>query len=140
MSEKKIIDQLIRSKDSREIKYIGLVLLTEEYKPEKLARLAEENDLQTRLGYLSDVVTQAAEKMGLNTQKTRRLSTLLYNTPQNWIYLDPHLPDFAKRIVKKSSQTALNDKWKIYSNLNPKDIEDWIDLYIVRKHATSPRR
>jgi hypothetical protein len=140
MSDEHIINELTNSKDSRQIKYLALDLITGEYDPQILAQLAKQNNIETRLGYLSDVIIQAAENTEIDIQRIKQLSSLLYNTPQNWLFLDPNLPDFAKTILKESPQTALNSKWKIYSNLTPAEIKDWIDLYISKKYAASSRR
>lgn len=140
MIEQKIIDRLACTKSSREIKHIGLDLLTEQYNPKALARLAKKNGLRQRLGYLADIATEAGQIHGLATQKIRDLSTLLYNLPERWEFLNPHLPEFAIDMLKQSPESHYNKKWKIYANLQPVELADWVDLYITKKYVAASRR
>lgn len=140
MIEQKIIDRFACTKSSREIKHIGLDLLAEEYNPKVLARLAKQNGLQQRLGYLADIAAEAGQIHGLVTQRIRDLSTLLYSSPERWEFLNLHLPEFAINMLKQSPESYYNKKWKIYANLQPVELADWVDLYITKKYVAASRR
>ncbi|MBW2972993.1 hypothetical protein KY346_01220 [Candidatus Woesearchaeota archaeon] len=126
---------------SRNLKYIALDLLTESYNVQHLAARAKEEGIAQRLGYICDVTAKAAQISAIPASKASQLAQELYRAPTNWQYLDSTLPDFAKRIIAhSSSQTELNNKWKVYAAFTPTELTDWIDLYITEEYATTPKR
>ncbi len=126
---------------SRNFKYLALDLITESYDVRRLANMAKEEGVAQRLGYICDVAARAAEISEVPASNASQLVQELAGVAKNWQYLDPTLPDFAKQILSHpSSQTELNNAWKLYTALTPIELTDWIDLYITENYATTPKR
>lgn len=127
---------------SRNFKYLALDLITAQYNSQLLASRAKEEGIAQRLGYLCDVTARAAKMKAMPALNAAQLAQELLNeAPTNWQYLDPALPDYAKRILAHtSSQTELNKKWQVRSALKPAEIADWIDLHITEEYVTAPKR
>jgi hypothetical protein len=142
-SEYALVNAIKNAKSSRAIKYDAIDLVTNIYDPAILAREAVIAGINHKVGYLADVAAQAAEHKGLPeaASKLYSLAEKLYQTAQKgWSFLNDSSPEFAKRILASSPLSELNKKWKIYSTLSPKDLEDWIDLYVTKGYAATSRR
>lgn len=127
---------------SMDIKYLALDLITEEFDYKALARKAINSDINHRLGFLCEVVAQAASELKKSAVSKRlcNLANALYTKPTRWQYLDPALPRFGKRMLDVSPQNELNKKWRVKSSLTHIDILVWADVHSVKDYATSPQR
>jgi len=139
MIEEKLVERFIAA-DARGIKYVALDLITRDYNVSLLVRLAKENGIGQRMGYVADVVADAAEKQGLvQSSKLKLLADSLFDNYKSWRFLNKGLPEYAKNLIIDRSISGLNYKWKIYSSLTTGELEDWIDLYITEEYVTKPR-
>lgn len=121
---------------SRDLQYMAIDLITEFFDASGLAEKAKSAKVSQRLGYLCDVTAEAAKSRGLNdaASKLYDLAKRLYYSPAEWQYLDSYLPDFAKRIFISRPSSDIDLKWKIYDTINPEEIAEWIDLYILNEN------
>ncbi len=124
---------------SRDLHYMAIDLITEPFDESLLAEKAKSAKVSQRLGYLCDVTAEAARSRGLNEEasKLRNLAKRIYQPPAEWQYLDPHLPDFAKRIFMSRPRSDIDSKWKIYDTTTPEEIAEWIDLYILNENVAA---
>ncbi len=131
----------LKNPQGENMQYFAIDLLTEKYDSQNLIRAARENDAVQQLGYLAEITYEAAKKKGLETAPLVEIIRALENAPiTEWRYLSPDLPPWGKELISESPQTRQNDKWHIYARLHPNDIAEWIDLYILKEHASPPRR
>lgn len=131
--EEKIISILKNPSLRGDLKDLSLKLIAHDYDLTKLVELARQEGLSSQLGYLSEVTAIALERKGIpQSKKLYILSEYLYSVNLNWQYLNPNIPDFAKRIFRCSAQTVLNKKWRMWGTITPEEIEDWISLYHSR--------
>lgn len=117
--------------------YFGMDLIKRKYNPKKLAELAKKEGLAQRLGYLAEVCAEASKISNLFDyyNKLNHLYKSLENGYSEWQHLHPRLPGWGKRLnMYEDEQTALNKKWKVYSELRFEEIEDFIDLYVTRDY------
>ena len=141
--EYNIVNTIKNAKRSREFNHLAIDLITLAYDPATLAIEASRSGINYKLGYLADVTARAARNKGLleESSKLHSLVKKLHLPDKNeWEFLNPNAPDFAKRILLNSPRDNLNNKWKIYANLTPAEIEDWIDLYVTQEYASTLRR
>ncbi|MBW2990121.1 hypothetical protein KY348_00275 [Candidatus Woesearchaeota archaeon] len=139
--EEIIINTLRNPKSARQIKYLALDLLSNALNINVLADLAKKHNIENRMGYLAEISAIAAKKEGLSSySKLNKLKNQLSNGKRSWAYLEPTLPEYAKRIIADNPQTKYNRKWKVYSTLKPKEICDWVKLYGLKKNAPSLSR
>lgn len=128
--EEEMIKILKNPAERNDLGYLALDLITREYDILRIAGLAKQEGLPGQLGYLSEIIALALEKMGVSgSERLYRLSEILYENSLKWGYLNPNMPDFAKRIFCNGSQPKLNKKWKIWGTITPEEMEDWISLY-----------
>lgn len=124
---------------SRDLQFLTLDLITESFDLDLLAGRAKEEGVGQRLGYLCELTAQAAERKNLQeSKKLYALAGKLFEQYESWQYLNPYAPDFAKRILKKTSQTKLNKKWKILDSASIEDSAAWIEMYVIKNNADPP--
>jgi len=139
---KREIDLFKNMKHAREILYLGVRLVDEEceYEPEKIAEYAIKKGHSSKLGYLAEVSLVAARNVGLEQDLSRleKLINLLPIVPhsEKYEFLAPWKNrGYDKKVMRKldmkRSTNELNIKWKIYSAVQPSDIEDYIQLYLI---------
>jgi hypothetical protein len=134
--ERKIIDTLRNPTSARQLKYLGLDLIANELNQALLINLARRYGLEHKLGYLVDISASAAKKARISSYTgLTKLSESLKRRELTWEYLENTLPEYAKRIMADAPQSKYNEKWRIYSSLNPEELHDWIQLYGVKKDA-----
>jgi len=126
---------------SRYLQHMAIDLITESFDESLLAEKAKSAKVAQRLGFLCDVTAEAARSRGLDdaTLKLHNLAKRLYHPPAEWQYLDPYLPDFAKRIFSSAPRSEIDSKWKIYDTTNSEDIAEWIDLYILNENVAAKK-
>lgn len=123
---------------SRDLKHLTIDLITEPLNENDLVKQINSAGVWQRFGFLCEITAEAAKSRGLSdaASKLSDLAKLVYHSPVEWQYLNPHLPDFAKRIISSSDQTEVNKKWKIYDPTTPQEIAEWVDLYILEENAS----
>ena len=131
--EEEIIRTLKNPTLRGDLKYLALDLIRGNYDSSKLIELAKNEGVHGQLGYLTEVTAIASEKAGIpGSNKLYELSKSLLNSDLSWQYLNPNLPDFAKRMLCKDAQTELNKKWKVWTRLVPEEMKEWVSLYLSR--------
>ena len=140
LREKLLIDRLkIVLSNSENICYFGIDLITENYDPNRLAELAKREGLAQRLGYLAEICARAAEVTHISEKdKLTILYKALEGSFEEWQLLTPKFgwsEDGIRRRMRDGDLDRLRrEKWKIYSALEPEEIEDWIDLYVTKDY------
>lgn len=136
---KREIDLFENAKDIREIQYLGTRLVDEQcgYEPEKIAEYAIRKGYASRLGYLAETALEAAKNRGLKgLEKAERLVELLYShRDEDYTFLFPFSDSEFDRKIRNltmhKSTSSKNEKWHVYSFLNPSDISEYIELYLI---------
>ena len=135
--EQKLVDRLKEILSKKEnICYFGIDLITEDYNPVRLAELAKDDGLAQRLGYLAEVCAQAANVTHIpEEEKLTSLYKALEDSFDKWQRLQSGgwgIEVIISRMDRGSLDKKIRKKWKIYSTLEPEEIEDWIDLYVTK--------
>ena len=131
MKEKRLIKNFKKSLDLIETKYFVLDLFVKEFSPKILAQEAIEKGLEAQLGFVSEIFYRGSKSFKVKGKENlHKIYKALEDDYKNWKFLHPNLPDYGKAIIKQSKDNQLNQKWKIYSNLDFKEARNWIDLYI----------
>ena len=124
--------------DSRQMKYLGVMLADEQYNPEEIARYAIQKGYASRLGYLTEITLEAMRKLKLNGKITalERLVELLEpHITEDYRFLPTYgnsqFDKKLKELSKDKSNSPKNKKWNIYSMLTSADIEEYLQLYLI---------
>jgi len=121
----------------RNICYFAVNLVSENYDPVELAELAKRGGFAQKLGYLAEVCAEATRLMHLcdESNKLTKLYKGLESSFDDWQYLDPRSCEEARSLARKRASwgvmSQVMNKWKLYSLLEPEEVEDFLDLYVT---------
>ena len=143
MSREDEFVQSLKDPQGENMKYFAIDLLEGKYDVGRLMQAAQRYEAIQQIGYVADVTRAAALQKGMNVQGLIELVHACNTTIQGdapWCHLSQDLPRWAQELIAEGPQTEFNKTWRVYARLGPSDIADWIDLYVLKPHAPSPRR